>query len=274
MKIALLYSSKTGMEASLGKRHGNEKRDEEDEPPPDLLAECDSDETILAIQQALQERYQVFPIEVRRQGLHAPQAAETPSRLQLRRARLRPEPRVPHPDDLRDAGDPLHGLRSADPRRLPRQVADQGDPLLPPDPEPRVLDRRVRRGHAARHPPPGHRQAAVRGVEQGHQEQLRRPDAGRALRARRGGRPALRPAGHRRAVHRRPRVHRRRPGQLSRTSRSCPSSRSITPSSRRERRPSIPTRPSGSGTRRPIRSRSSTARRTSRRSSGSASSTS
>ena len=32
---------------------------------------------------------------------------------------------------------PVHGLRSADPRRLPRQVADQGDPLLPPDPEPR-----------------------------------------------------------------------------------------------------------------------------------------
>ena len=63
MKIALLYSSKKGMEASLGKRHGNEKRDEEDEPPPDLLAECDSDETILAIQQVLQERYQVFPIE-------------------------------------------------------------------------------------------------------------------------------------------------------------------------------------------------------------------
>ena len=63
MKIALLYSSKTGMEASLGKRPGSEKRDEEDEPPPDLLAECDSDETILAIQQALQERYQVFPIE-------------------------------------------------------------------------------------------------------------------------------------------------------------------------------------------------------------------
>jgi D-alanine-D-alanine ligase len=63
MKIALLYSSKTGMEASLGKRPGNEKRDEEDEPPPDLLAECDSDETILAIQQVLQERYQVFPIE-------------------------------------------------------------------------------------------------------------------------------------------------------------------------------------------------------------------
>ena len=63
MKIALLYSSKAGMEASLGKRPGNEKRDEEDEPPLDLLAECDSDETILAIQQALQERYQVFPIE-------------------------------------------------------------------------------------------------------------------------------------------------------------------------------------------------------------------
>ena len=63
MKIALLYSSKSGMEASLGKRHGNEKRDEEDEPPLDLLAECDSDETILAIQKVLQERYQVFPLE-------------------------------------------------------------------------------------------------------------------------------------------------------------------------------------------------------------------
>jgi D-alanine-D-alanine ligase len=51
------------MEASLARRPGSDKRDEEDEPPPDLLAECDSDETILAIQQVLHERYQVFPIE-------------------------------------------------------------------------------------------------------------------------------------------------------------------------------------------------------------------
>ena len=105
MKIALLYSSKTGMEASLGKRPGNEKRDEEDEPPPDLLAECDSDETILAIQQALQERYQVFPIEADDKAYTRLKRLKPASRLQRRRARLRAEPRVPHPDDLRDAGD-------------------------------------------------------------------------------------------------------------------------------------------------------------------------
>ena len=65
MKIALLCSSKSGMEASLGQRPLNEKdkRDEEEEPPPDMLAECDSDETIDAVQQVLQERYQVFRIE-------------------------------------------------------------------------------------------------------------------------------------------------------------------------------------------------------------------
>ena len=49
MKIALLCSSKAGMEASLGQRPSNDKRDEEEEPPPDMLAECDSDETIDAV---------------------------------------------------------------------------------------------------------------------------------------------------------------------------------------------------------------------------------
>ncbi len=63
MKIALLYSSKAGMEASLGRGHSNDKKEEEDEPPLDLLAECDSDETIAAIQHSLQERHQVFLIE-------------------------------------------------------------------------------------------------------------------------------------------------------------------------------------------------------------------
>jgi len=62
MKIALLYSSKVGVSVSLNRRHLEEKSEEE-EPPPDLLAECDSDETILAIQKALEERYEVFPIE-------------------------------------------------------------------------------------------------------------------------------------------------------------------------------------------------------------------
>lgn len=62
MKIALLCSSKVGVAASLNRRHLEEKSEEE-EPPPDLLAECDSDETIQAIQKALEERYQVFRVE-------------------------------------------------------------------------------------------------------------------------------------------------------------------------------------------------------------------
>jgi D-alanine-D-alanine ligase len=64
MKVALLCSSKAGMEATLFRRP-DERWDEEDEPPPpsDLLAECDSDETIAAVEQTLRERYQVFRIE-------------------------------------------------------------------------------------------------------------------------------------------------------------------------------------------------------------------
>jgi D-alanine-D-alanine ligase len=64
MKVALLFSSKAGMEATLFRRP-DERRDEEDEPPlpNDMLAECDSDETIAAVGQALQERHQVVFIE-------------------------------------------------------------------------------------------------------------------------------------------------------------------------------------------------------------------
>jgi D-alanine-D-alanine ligase len=62
MKIAFLYSSKDGMASSLAKRRLDELR-EEDDPPLDLLAECDSDETLLAIGKALGERHVVFPIE-------------------------------------------------------------------------------------------------------------------------------------------------------------------------------------------------------------------
>lgn len=61
MKIALLFSSKRGMEEALSHRTSDT---EEDEPPPtDLLAECDADETIDAVAAALRERHQVFPIE-------------------------------------------------------------------------------------------------------------------------------------------------------------------------------------------------------------------
>lgn len=62
MKIALLFSSKEGMSSSLERRRVLGKR-EEDDPPLDWLAECDSDETIKAIGTALGERHQVFPIE-------------------------------------------------------------------------------------------------------------------------------------------------------------------------------------------------------------------
>jgi len=37
--------------------------DEGEEPPPDLLAEGDSDETIKAVEQALKRYHQVIPIE-------------------------------------------------------------------------------------------------------------------------------------------------------------------------------------------------------------------
>jgi len=63
MKAALLYSSKTGMAASLNCRPYEDRWDEEDEPPLDMLAECDSDETISAVQKSLRQRFQVFPVE-------------------------------------------------------------------------------------------------------------------------------------------------------------------------------------------------------------------
>lgn len=63
MKIALLYSSKTGMAATFLSKRPDDIREEEDDPPPDFLAECDSDETIQAIREALEERFLVFPIE-------------------------------------------------------------------------------------------------------------------------------------------------------------------------------------------------------------------
>ncbi len=63
MKVALLYSSKKGMEAALFRRP-DEEFDEETEPPPiDMLAECDSDETIQAVGKALADRHEVHFIE-------------------------------------------------------------------------------------------------------------------------------------------------------------------------------------------------------------------
>jgi D-alanine-D-alanine ligase len=62
MRIAFIYSSKNGTASSLQSKRFEETREEED-PPLDLLAECDSDETIEAIGRALGERHEIVPIE-------------------------------------------------------------------------------------------------------------------------------------------------------------------------------------------------------------------
>lgn len=64
MKIALLFSSKAGMAASLRRRVDETVSVEDAEPPPhDALAECDSDETIAAVAAVLRSRHEVIPIE-------------------------------------------------------------------------------------------------------------------------------------------------------------------------------------------------------------------
>ncbi len=68
MKIALLFSSKAGMAASLRRRLDKTavavNEDDSDEPPPnDAFAECDSDETISAVAAALRTRHEVIPFE-------------------------------------------------------------------------------------------------------------------------------------------------------------------------------------------------------------------
>lgn len=63
MKIGLIHSSKSGMANMVSRQFIEEIAEEEEEPPPDLLAECDSDDTICAVQRALAERHTVFSIE-------------------------------------------------------------------------------------------------------------------------------------------------------------------------------------------------------------------
>ncbi len=63
MKLALVYSSKAGMEKMVTRLSQELLLEDDDEPPPDLLAECDSEETILAITNALASRWEVCPIE-------------------------------------------------------------------------------------------------------------------------------------------------------------------------------------------------------------------
>ena len=63
MKIAFVFSSKSGMASLWNRRHAEEMRENEEEPPPDWYAECDADETIQAVHKALAERHEVIPIE-------------------------------------------------------------------------------------------------------------------------------------------------------------------------------------------------------------------
>jgi D-alanine-D-alanine ligase len=63
MRIALLFSSKAGMAASLNRRPDDSSIEVDEPPPTDLLAECDSDETINAVADALRTRYEVLPLE-------------------------------------------------------------------------------------------------------------------------------------------------------------------------------------------------------------------
>jgi D-alanine-D-alanine ligase len=63
MKIALLFSSKAGMAANLNRRPDDSTIEDDEPPPTDLLAECDSDETIDAVAAALRRRHEVVPIE-------------------------------------------------------------------------------------------------------------------------------------------------------------------------------------------------------------------
>ena len=63
MKIALLFSSKAGMAANLNRRPDDSTIEDDEPPPTDLLAECDSDETINAVAAALRKRHEVVPIE-------------------------------------------------------------------------------------------------------------------------------------------------------------------------------------------------------------------
>jgi len=75
MKIALVYSSKAGMASSLSRETPDAQRDEDDEPPLDFFAECDSDETIQAVHDALRARYEVVPVESDEQAYERLKAA-------------------------------------------------------------------------------------------------------------------------------------------------------------------------------------------------------
>jgi D-alanine-D-alanine ligase len=63
------------MASSLSRETPEAQRDEDDEPPLDFFAECDSDETIGAVADALRARFEVIPIESDEQAYERLKAA-------------------------------------------------------------------------------------------------------------------------------------------------------------------------------------------------------
>ncbi|HHS12552.1 MAG TPA: D-alanine--D-alanine ligase [bacterium] len=63
LHVGFVYSSKEGMLESLRRGENRNSLGSYSEPSGDLLAECDSDETITAVRDVLAEKYTVFPVE-------------------------------------------------------------------------------------------------------------------------------------------------------------------------------------------------------------------
>ena len=259
MKIALVYSSKAGMASSLSRETPDAQRDEEDEPPLDFFAECDSDETIQAVRDALSLRHEVVPVESDEQAYERLKAARPDLVFNIAERLIGPNRESHIPDDLRGPRPALHGLGPDDARHLPRQVAGQGDPVLPRRPQPRVLGRRP----CAAVPAAVRLPAIVKPLFEGSSKGIK-DNSVVDTRAELEARVAEVTATYKQPVI----IERFLRGWSSRSaswatppdSRSCPSSRSTTACSPTGRARSIPTRPSGSGTRRTSRSRSSSAR--------------
>ena len=214
------------MAASLNRRSRDDKRDEEDEPPPDLLAECDSDETIEAVRDALRTRHDVVPIESDERRFYRLREARPDLVFNIAERLFGPNRESHIPSLCEILGIPYTG---SDPLTLSLCLdKSRAKEILSyhkiPNPEFWIVEPGAARprGHQAA----GDRQAALRRIEQRHQGQLGRRRRAELRRPRPGSHVALQAAGHRRALSHRPRIHGRRPGQL-------PASRN--PADRRDR---------------------------------------
>jgi D-alanine-D-alanine ligase len=156
----------------------NEKPAEEEEPPSsashDRFAEWDDPTTIAAVAHALGLAGTVIPLEADEDFPASAPGRPARHRLQHRRGAQRPQPGGPRPGHLRVLRHPLHRQRPPDPGPGPGQGAHQGGPGGPGDPD-ATLDR----GGWARGEPErkasavsGHREAPLRGLQQGNRQRL------------------------------------------------------------------------------------------------------